>query len=116
MAKLRSRRRGVLSILSLFVAGLYLKTFLTNKLSLVPLIQYFTTGAMLNRDSKVNFIGSVSFEGNNVNRSGGKGKFVDILFQQNDKHEHTLLYFSAIDKKSCYSVERNTNRCTALTF
>ena len=79
VAKLRSRRRVVFFIPSLFVAGLYLKTFLTNKLSFVPLIQYFTTGAMLYRDSKVNFIGSVSFEGNNVNRSGGKGKFVNTL-------------------------------------
>ena len=39
-----------------------------------------------------------------------------IRFQQNDKHERTLWYFSAIDKKSCNSLEINSNHCTALTF
>ena len=71
---------------------------------------------MFVEDSNVNFIGSVSFEGNNANASGGIRGNLKIRFQQNDKHERTLWYFSAIDKKSCNSLEINSNHCTALTF
>ena len=44
----------------------------------VPLIESFTTGAMMLFDSKVNFIGNVSFEGNQA-VYGGKEKFEDAL-------------------------------------
>ena len=56
---------------------------------------------MFVEDSKVNFIGSVSFEGNHATSSGGKGN-LKIRFQQNDKHEYTLWYFSAIDKRAIF--------------
>ena len=36
---------------------------------------------MIISDSNVNFIGSVSFEGNHANISGGKGKFEDVLYK-----------------------------------
>ena len=44
------------------------------------LFESLTTGTMLFHDSKkVNFIGSVSFEGNHAKRNGGKIKFKDAL-------------------------------------
>ena len=45
----------------------------------VPVTHYFATGAVIFYDSEVNFIGTVSFEGNHANTSGGKGKFQDAL-------------------------------------
>ena len=46
---------------------------------LVTFIESIWTGAMRFFYSKVNFIGSVSFEGNHANVSGGKGKFEEAL-------------------------------------
>ena len=46
---------------------------------LVPLNEYFTSGAITLEDSEVNFIGNVSFEGNHAVARGGKGKFEDAL-------------------------------------
>ena len=45
----------------------------------VPVTHSFATGAVIFYDSEVNFISTVSFEGNHVNTSGGKGKFQDAL-------------------------------------
>ena len=46
---------------------------------LVNVIESIWTGAMFFFDSEVNFIGSVSFEGNHANKSGGEGKIEDAL-------------------------------------
>ena len=47
---------------------------------LVPLIGYITTtGAISSDGSELNFIGNISFEGNNANTSGGKGNIEDAF-------------------------------------
>ena len=45
----------------------------------VPLIGYYTTGAINLDGSELNFIGNVSFEGSHANASGGKGKIEDAF-------------------------------------
>ena len=69
--------------------GFHLRTFLADELCSVPSIRYITTpGAIAADGSEVNFIDSVSFEGNHAfnDDSVGRGK-LKKLFPQYEQRE-----------------------------
>ena len=78
------------------MTGFCLRTFLTNDIKL----ESMATGAMLCFDSEMNFIGSVSFEGNHANIDGGKGNLKTCFHQYEErepKSRHLEILFNVAD-------------------